>query len=529
MPKSFPDTDSVVTLTDLGFSWPDGTTALDGVTGSFGAGRTGLVGANGAGKSTLLRLIAGALTATAGSVTAVGEVAYLSQLLTLDVDVSVAELLGIADRLSALRAIEAGHAEAAHFDVVGDDWDVEARADAALQPIGLGSADLDRRAGDLSGGEAMLVALAGLQLKAAPVTLLDEPTNNLDRDGRQRLMQLLESWPGALIVASHDTALLEQMDSIAELYGGRLSTFGGPYSAWRAHLDAEQAAARAAARTAAQAVKVEKRQRVEAETRLARRSRAARTAYLNKRAPKIVMNGWGSNAQVSAGKLRGHLDERVRDAQADAEAASARVRRDEHIRVDLPDPDVPGSRRLAELPGTAGEAIIVQGPERIALDGPNGVGKTSLLEALLAGASGRLLTDRVGYLPQRLDHLDDSVSAFEAVSAVCGSEPRAVRAQLARFLLDADCVARPIGSLSGGERFRVALAQLLLADPPPQLLLLDEPTNNLDLDSVGQLVDALRGYRGAFIVVSHDDDFLARLGLTRTVMMPRRGELIDAG
>ncbi len=521
------DFDSVVTLTDVGFDWPDGSTALAGVSGSFGAGRTGLVGANGAGKSTLLRLIAGELTPTAGSVTTAGEVAYLPQRCPLDADVSIAELLGVADRLAALRAIESGDAAAVHFEVVGDDWDIEAHAAAALRDIGFGSGDLDRRIGELSGGEAMLVALTGLRLAAAPITLLDEPTNNLDRGARAALMRMVAAWPGTLIVASHDTALLEQMGCTAELYGGRLTTFGGPYRAWRAHLDSEQAAARAAARTAEQAVKVEKRQRIEAETKLARSSRAAHVAALNKRAPKIVMNQWGSNAQVSAGKLRSRLDGRVRDAQAGLHVASARVRHDEHIRVELPDPDVASTRRLAELPGSAGP-IIVQGPERIALDGPNGVGKTALLEALLAGAGGSLRTDRVGYLPQRLDHLDDTASAFDAVSVISGSEPRVVRAQLARFLLDANCVARPIGTLSGGERFRVALAQLLLADPAPQLLLLDEPTNNLDLASVDQLVDALAGYRGAFIVVSHDDDFLARLGLTRTWAMPRRGELVDA-
>ncbi|MDD7811388.1 ATP-binding cassette domain-containing protein [Mycobacterium sp. CSUR Q5927] len=524
---SISDFDSVVTLTEVGFDWPDGSTALAGVSGSFGAGRTGLVGANGAGKSTLLRLVAGELTPTAGSVTTAGEVAYLPQRCPLDVDVSIAELLGVADRLAALRAIEGGDAAAVHFEVVGDDWDIEAHADAALRDIGFGSGDLDRRIGELSGGEAMLVALTGLRLAAAPITLLDEPTNNLDRAARAALARLVAAWPGALIVASHDTALLEQMGCTAELYGGRLTTFGGPYRAWRAHLDSEQAAARTAARTAEQAVKVEKRQRIEAETKLARRSRAARTAQENKRAAKIVMNQNASNAQVSAGRLRSDLDSRVRDAQADLHAASARVRHDEHIRVELPDPDVASTRRLAELPGSGGP-IIVRGPERIALDGPNGVGKTSLLEALLAGAGGSLRTDRVGYLPQRLDHLDDTASAFDAVSVISGSEPRSVRAQLARFLLDADCVARPIGTLSGGERFRVALAQLLLADPVPQLLLLDEPTNNLDLASVDQLVDALAGYRGAFIVVSHDDHFLARLGLTRTLVMPRRGELVDA-
>ncbi|PQM49970.1 ABC transporter ATP-binding protein [Mycolicibacter virginiensis] len=526
---SFPSSDAqaVVTLSDVGFTWPDGSAALAGVTGSFGIGRTGLVGANGAGKSTLLRLIAGQLRPTTGHIITAGQVAYLPQLLTLDTNASIAELLGVADRLAALRAIEGGDAAEAHFEVVGDDWDIEARADAALRDIGFGAGDLDRRVAELSGGEVMLVALTGLRLAAAPITLLDEPTNNLDRAARTGLARLVETWPGALIVASHDTALLEQMDCTAELYDGRLTTFGGPYSAWRAHLEAEQAAARTAARTAEQVVKVEKRQRVEAETKLARRNRAAQIAQQNKRAARIVMNQNAANAQVSAGRLRGHLDGRVRDAQADLDAASARVRREEHIRVDLADPEVPNSRRLAELPGADGP-IIVQGPERIALDGPNGVGKTTLLQALLTGDAGRLLIDRVGYLPQRLDHLDDTMSAFDAVSAVSGRQPQAVRAQLARFLLTADCVARPVGTLSGGERFRVALAQLLLADPPPQLLLLDEPTNNLDLDSVGQLVDALGGYRGAFIVVSHDDEFLARLGLTRTLTMPRSGVLVDA-
>ncbi|MGB5797907.1 MAG: ATP-binding cassette domain-containing protein [Mycolicibacter algericus] len=527
MSKPVTAADAVVTLTDVGVTWPDGKVALAGVSGSFGVGRTGLVGVNGAGKSTLLRVIAGELAHTTGGLTTAGEVAYLPQLLTLDVGASIAELLGFAVQLEALRAIEGGDADATHFETLGDDWDIESRADAALRPLGLGFGDLDRRAGELSGGEAMLVALTGLRLKAAPITLLDEPTNNLDRPARERFTRLVAAWPGTLIVASHDTALLEQMDGIAELHDGRLATFGGPYSAWRAQLDAEQAAARSAVRAAEQVLKVEKRQRVDAEAKLARRSRAARTSQQNKRAAKIVMNQNASNAQVSAGRLRAGLDRRVRGAQADLDVAAARVRHDDHIRVVLPDPDVPSTRRLAELPGSNG-SLIVQGPERIALDGPNGVGKTSLLEGLLAGAGASLQTDRVGYLPQRLDHLDDTVSAFDAVSAIAGREPRVVRAQLARFLLDADCVARPIGTLSGGERFRVALAQLLLADPPPQLLLLDEPTNNLDLASVDQLVDALAGYRGAFIVVSHDDDFLARIGPTRTWAMPRRGELVDA-
>ncbi|MEZ0363819.1 ABC-F family ATP-binding cassette domain-containing protein [Mycobacterium sp. pUA109] len=519
----------VVALTDVGYRWPDGSPALSGISGTFGAGRTGLIGANGAGKSTLLRLVAGQLAPTTGHLVTSGEVAYLPQTLALDVDAPVADLLGVSERLAALRAIENGDATERHFDVLGDQWDIETRADTALQDIGFGSADLDRRVGELSGGEAMLVALTGVRLRRAPITLLDEPTNNLDRDARATLTRLIASWAGALIVVSHDTALLEAMDHTAELHDGRLTVVAGPYSAWQAHLDREQTAAAQTARVAQQAVKVEKRQRVQAETKLARRRRAGRIAAQNKRAAKIVMNQNASTAQVSAGKLRANLDQRVRTAQAELEAAAARGRTDERIRVDLPDPQVPTSRRLAELPGTGGP-IVVQGPERIAVTGPNGVGKTSLLQSLRAGTAGRLLTDRVGYLPQRLDGLDDAASVLDTVRAAAPTaSPQAIRAQLARFLLRGDSVARPVGTLSGGERFRVALARLLLADPPPQLLLLDEPTNNLDMASVDQLVDALGSYRGAFLVVSHDDGLLNRLDLSKTLTMARHGELADNG
>jgi ATPase subunit of ABC transporter with duplicated ATPase domains len=122
--------------------------------------------------------------------------------------------------------------------------------------------------------------------------------------------------------------------------------------------------------------------------------------------------------------------------------------------------------------------------------------------------------EHLGYLPQRLDGLDDTRSVLDTVCAAAPNVPvPAVRDRLARFLVRGDAVTRPVGSLSGGERFRVALARVLLADPPPQLLVLDEPTNNLDLDTVDQLVSALQAYLGAVLVVSHDDAFLARLGL----------------
>ena len=568
----------------VSLAWPDGTAARSDLSGSFGAGRTGLVGRNGSGKSTLLRLVAGELAPTAGHITRTADAAYLPQRLTLDVDRPVADLLGVGAPLRALRAIESGDADPRHFDAVGSDWDIEARAHAALAEAGLSPDMLDRRVGELSGGEAVLTAIAGIRLRGASIALLDEPTNNLDRDARARLGAMVRGWRGTLIVVSHDVSLLELMDETAELYDNRLSVFGGPYSEWRAWLDSEQDAAKQAERAAAQAVRREKRERIETETKLAHRSAMGKKAQAEKRVPGIVAGGRKMSAQVSAGKLRTEARGKEAEAREVLDAAGRRVRDDDTIRIDLPDPGVPAGRRIATL-SDGHRSWVVQGQERVALVGANGVGKTTLLEALVgdnvkrpgetgaAGAvpgpeagnlptvsrpsrppgvpepgdatqgdgdtppeapvfptlvQGELHTDRVGYLPQRVDGLDERASVLDNVAAAASAVPiPELRNRLARFLIRGAAVERPVSTLSGGERFRVALARLLLADPPPQLIVLDEPTNNLDLDTVGQVIDALAAYRGAVLIVSHDDAFLERLGIDLKLELGRDGGLTE--
>ena len=525
-------TSSVITLQNLSFEWPDGTLALDNLTGSFTAGSTGLIGRNGAGKSTLLRLIAGKLTPSTGRIHTAGDVGYLSQTVAHGQDATIAELLGIHETLAALRAIENGDVDVRHFDTIGDDWDIESRADEALHQLGFAGAAVDRRVGELSGGEAMLIAITGLRVRRTAITLLDEPTNNLDRRTRNQLAELVDQWPGTLLVVSHDLELLEHMDATAELHAGSLTVFGGPYSEFLAHLEQEQAAATQAARGAQQALKVEKKKRIEAETKLARRERTGKKTQANGGIPKILAGNRASKAQASAGSMRTTLDDKVRSAQAVVDKADARVRAEEHIHLTLPDPEVPRSRRILELTDGA-TTIVIQGPERVALVGPNGAGKSTLLERLVRREraadglpSGSLLTDRVGYLPQRLDGLDDTQSAFAIIQkASPTSEPGTVRNQLARLLIRGATADRPVGTLSGGERFRVSLAKLLLVEPPAQLLILDEPTNNLDIASVDQLVEALEAYRGALLIVSHDAGFLKRLGLDVVVEIDDHGHL----
>ncbi len=557
-----------VVLNDLSFSLPDGRVVLSKLSASFNAGRTGLIGANGSGKSTLLRLVAGVLRPTSGSVTVTGEVGYLPQSLTLDVDATVASLLGIASVRDAIRAIEAGSVEPAAFDAVGDDWDVEDRAREWLARLGLSHVGLDDPVRRLSGGETMLTALSARLLRRPAVLLLDEPTNNLDLDARRRLYAAVESWPGVLLVVSHDRALLARVDQVADLSGGTLRMYGGNLEGYEAMLAAEQAAVARAVTAATADVRREKRDLIDTQVKQARRDRQGRALAASGSLPRIIAGGRKRAAQVSAGKGREIALARIAGAQerlADAEEA---LRDEAAIRISLPGTAVPAGRTLLTVQGlgapwapwqqpgsgardgTDGEAddagrlveLIVRGPERVALTGPNGAGKTTLLRALagLEGPEGALGTGEspvtvrrnapLGYLPQRLDILDDALTVVQNVRAVA---PRAsvneVRAGLARFLFRGARADQVAGTLSGGERFRAVLAALLLADPPPQLLLLDEPTNNLDMASAGQLSQALGCYRGALVVVSHDVPFLLSLGITRWLRLDRSGRLADIG
>jgi ATPase subunit of ABC transporter with duplicated ATPase domains len=230
-------------------------------------------------------------------------------------------------------------------------------------------------------------------------------------------------------------------------------------------------------------------------------------------------------AEVSAGKLRvGHQAD-VAEARQQLQAAEERLRDDDLIRVDLTATRVPRSRDIvvtSDLVLRNGVALSLQlrGPERVGLVGPNGSGKTTLIETLTGALPPRAGSAEVRVpfrlLPQRLQLLSDDETVLAGVSRHAPTaDTNTLRAQLARFLLSADTVARPVGTLSGGERFRATLAALLLAEPAPQLLILDEPTNNLDLDSVRQLTAALAGYQGAVLVASHDERLLADLALDR--------------
>jgi ATPase subunit of ABC transporter with duplicated ATPase domains len=230
--------DASIICSHLSFAWPDATRVFQDLSFAVGADRTGLVAPNGAGKSTLLRLIAGEYRPARGTVSVQGVLGYLPQALPLAGDWSVAQVLGVSKVIEALNAVESGDPAEEHFTVIGDDWDIEERTAAQLDRLGLGDLALTRRLDTLSGGQAVSLGLVAQLLKRADMLLLDEPTNNLDLQARRKLHGVLENWTGCLLVVSHDRALLDLMDQIAELDGSEVCFHGGNFTSYTQALTA---------------------------------------------------------------------------------------------------------------------------------------------------------------------------------------------------------------------------------------------------------------------------------------------------
>jgi ATP-binding cassette, subfamily F, member 3 len=487
--------------------------------------RVGLIGANGTGKTTLCRLLLGTLKAESGDIhfSRGATVGYLAQdqpfeegatlwqaviqvfaqfhemeaqLAQLehgmsDGDQSEEELEAILGRYSRLREA---------YEHAGG-YEYEQRTAAVLTGVGFAPADYHREVSDFSGGEKQRAGLARILLQRPDLLLLDEPTNHLDIQGTEWLEGYLRDYDGAVIVISHDRRFLDNVvGRILELEACEIDEYTGNYSTY---LDEKQR------RTLHLTRAYEKQQR-----------------DLKK---QMAFIRWALGTQqeklVRRAKSRLKLLDKIDEIDPPPSA-----RRKMHMRFK---PKMRGGDEILELRQLGksyGERVLFEGislfvrrGQKVAIVGPNGCGKTTLLKVALGlephdEGSVRLgRSVEVGYYSQE-QNLSQSGNTVmqEFREVVPDATPAEVRNLLAKFLFVGDDVFKRVGDLSGGEQSRLALAKLIMQQPT--FLVLDEPTNHLDIDSRGALEGALRDYQGTLLVVSHDRYFLDRV-VSRIVVM----------
>ncbi|HEX6935811.1 MAG TPA: ABC-F family ATP-binding cassette domain-containing protein [Actinomycetes bacterium] len=533
----------VVELRGAGFSHGP-RTVLSDVSVTVGPQtRLAVVGPNGVGKSTLLSLLAGRLEAETGSVV-LSPPAATVVLLPQERDRRPAETLGqYLARRTGVAGAEAALAEAASRLAEGatgaDDAyalalerylslggpDLDARAPAVLERLGLDAALLDRTTGSFSGGQLARAGLAAVLLAQVDVLLLDEPTNDLDTEGLELLEGFLARRAGGLVAVSHDRTFLERVaTAVLEIdeFTHRAALYGGGFAAYLE----ERERARAAAKAAFEAYD------------------EARTGLVDRARREKEWARQGVSRATSARARRAEPDKNVRAAKvAGAQsrgAAAARTLRALGRLEEVEDPRDSWELRLSLQPASRGSddvaglaAAVVErgvfrlGPvdlkvhrsERVAVTGANGSGKTTLLGALIGRVpltSGRAWLGRsvvVGEVDQVRTTFPPDQPLGAAFRAATGQVEAESRTLLAKFGLGADDVARPVRSLSPGERTRADLA--LLMARRANLLVLDEPTNHLDLAAIEQLEEALSTYDGTLLLVSHDRRLLDQVHTDR--------------
>ncbi|MBD1424241.1 ribosomal protection-like ABC-F family protein [Sphingobacterium arenae] len=505
--------------------------------------KVAIIGNNGIGKTTLLKIIAKELLPSSGQLDVESDPYYIPQIFGQYNHLTIAQALRIADKLHALKEILEGSIREENFNLLNDDWTIEDRCDETLDYWQLKGLDLSQKMGTLSGGQKTKVFLAAIFIHKPQLILLDEPSNHLDTSSRQLLYDFMESTKSTLLLVSHDRKLLNLSGTIGELGQHGIRIYGGNYDFYEEQKQIEHHALNQSIQNNEKALrKAEGRERETLERQQKLDTRGKRKQEKSGVA-RIMMNTLRNNAENSTSKLK----------SVHAEKIDGMTQELQDLRTALPDLDkmkfgidhsqlhkgkilfvatnINFAYNTTRLWRENLSFQIVSG-ERIALKGQNGSGKTTLIKLISGdlepqtGAVHRAKNKSV-YIDQDYSLLDNKQKVYEQAQQFNNSrwQEHEIKTRLNRFLFARDDWDKPCSVLSGGERMRLMLCCLTIDRKSPDILILDEPTNNLDMQNVEMLTEAINEYRGTVIVVSHDEAFLERINIERTIELSREDQL----
>ena len=457
----------IISLSNVFFGYDSTNNLFDGISVAFNnTDKVAIVGDNGSGKTTLLKLLVGDILPDSGNISRNASVYMLNQINASD---------------------------------------------------------------SKSGGERQSYELVRAFDSLADILLLDEPTNNLDYDARQRFFNNLASYPFGAVIVSHDRELLQQVDKIIELENGHLKVYGGNYDFYVAQKEREQENLRSKYSDAQKEIaRLNNTLNTAQNTRQHHEAKQQKDKDTAKRS-RLAANALKGKSQETEAKKRAAIQKKLNE-QFDVQQSLSNQMRDDKIKIPMPNKDF-YSKELVQIKNlnfAYDNKVIfdnfdftMYGKTRVRLIGKNGAGKTTLLKLIcgkLKPRSGEIkVFGKVAYLNQDLSVLDKDKSIVENIMDISNVLKHDAHAIAANFGFRGDTSNKKVGVLSGGELLKATLAAVLGSAEQPDLLILDEPTNNLEIKSIAILEDALNQYRGAILLVSHDEMFTQNIKIDSVV------------
>lgn len=499
--------------------------------------KTALTGNNGCGKSTLMRILAGEASPGTGSVHCSGHLYYVPLHFGQYDDRTVAQVLGIDRKLTALHAILNGDTAEEHFARLDNDWNIEERTQAVLHAWHLNGISLLRPLEGLSGGEKTRLFLAGMELKEPDTLLLDEPTNHLDTAGRKRLYDFVHRTSATVLVISHDRTLLNLLPAICELSRNGLACYGGNYDFYKEQKEVHRNALQQQLEEKEKALRLARKTAREMEERKARQNTRGEKASIKKGIPRILLGGLKNHAENSSSKLSNVHAEKTDKIQQEITNLKGSLPQTNKLKTDFNASALHIGKILVTAQNinfhypdsntnlwTVPLSFQLRSGNRFCIKGDNGSGKTTLLKLItgeLTPTGGTI--ERADftyiYLDQEYSLIQNEYTVSEQAEAfnLRHLPEHETKTILNRYLFPQDVWNKPCSKLSGGEKMRLAFCCLMIADNTPDLFILDEPTNNLDIESIEIITATIRNYQGTVLAVSHDRDFLKETGIEQEI------------
>lgn len=513
---------SLLSAYDVTYEFAVGKTLFSGINAGINQGdKIALIGANGIGKSTLLKILAGQIQPSSGSVVSHSCIYYLPQISTIDRENKDITVLDFICSLSE------------------EWWQItnilESRLDTKI--------DFSVPIGSLSGGEITKLFLAIGLCREPNVLLLDEPTNHLDFLALENLSHFLNEFSGAFVIISHKPFFLDQVANTTwELTAKGIKVYGGNFSLYKDQKEAERQAALRTQEIAKKELKRARESALREQQRAARSRREGRIQAFDGSMGKAAQHFFANRASASAGGASKKHDTAMNKAVQKVE--DSKLRKNKATAIHLDEGSSKRGKNLIDIQGATlkvgSQSLIddihlhISYGERIAISGSNGSGKSSLIQGILSSRKEAnsitsldgdkiLVSDgiKIVSLDQNYQLINRGKTVLENMQQANSSlNYQLLRQQLGSFLFLNDEVHKIASVLSGGELARLALAIVSISEI--DLLILDEPTNNLDLETVNQIVEALDLYKGALLVISHDLDFLSRIGITKAFKLKEK-------